>query len=100
MATHHLGPFRLIVAPFVRDARRFIRESGYHPWECRIATDLMGLRGYSFRAQPGRPPNNGWEVWFLGSHWPLATRRDIDRYNEIYAYLRYVQGADIRHWYT
>lgn len=93
-------PFRFIVGPFVRDVHRFIKDSGFHQSECVVATKLDHLRGMCFNDRPGRPPNMGWETWWLASHWPLATRQDIRRHNELYAYYRYVCGADIRHWWT
>lgn len=98
--TSRRTPFRIIVAPFVRDANYFIDKSGFHPRECKIVTRIEQLRGYDFRDRPGRPPNNGWEVWLLTGHWPLHTRKDIDKFNQTYAYLKYVQGADVRRWYT
>lgn len=91
-------PFRLVVAPFVRDAKLFIRDSGFYPGECKIVTRPEHLRGLDFRDQPGRP-NNGWEVWFLGGRWPLHSSTSIAEANDMYTHLRYIRGADIRHWY-
>lgn len=93
-------PYRLIVAPFVRDAKLFIERSGFYPPECKIVTEERQLLGLSFRDRPGYPPNGGWEVWFLGGRWPLGTIDGINKANRIYLRLRYTLGADIRHWFT
>jgi hypothetical protein len=93
-------PYRMIVAPFVRDARYFIWKSSFHPGDCKIVTDIRHIRGYDFRAQPGKPQNHGWEIWWLDGNWPVSTHADIRRREEMHAYLKHVQGADIRHWFT
>lgn len=84
-------PFRFIIAPTVRVAQHFIRESGYYPRECKIATRREHLHGHQL--------DDGWEVWFLQGMWPCRTHRDVDHMNEMEHYARQ-RGADIRRWFT
>lgn len=81
---------RMVIAPTVSVARLFIKESGYNPYECQIATRLDNLRGCQL---------DGWEVWFLQRAWPRRTHEDVERMEEMMAYARY-SGADIRRWWT
>lgn len=81
---------RMVIAPAVQVARLFIRESGYNPSECRIATKLDHLQGVRL---------DQWEVWFLQRAWPCRTHRDVECMEEMMAYARYA-GADIRRWWT
>jgi hypothetical protein len=80
----------MIIAPTVRVAQLFIRDSGYNPQECRIVTRREQLHGYTL---------SDWETWFLQRMWPCRTREDVERMEEMMAYARF-RGADIRRWWT
>lgn len=81
---------RMIIAPTVRIAKLFIKDSGYDPRECRVATRLTELRGCRL---------DQWETWFIQRMWPCRTHEDVRRMEEMMAYARYA-GADIRRWWT
>lgn len=85
-----IRPFRLVIAPFMRQAQLFIQDSGYHPHECRIATRREDLRGYDLRT---------WETWFLQGMWPCRTHEDVQRMEAMEVDAR-VRGADLRRWGT
>ncbi|MFF8034907.1 hypothetical protein [Streptomyces sp. NPDC016626] len=85
-----IRPFRLVIAPFVRQAELFIHDSGYHPRECRIVTRREHLHGYDLRT---------WETWFLQRMWPCRTHEEVQHMEEMQAYAR-MRGADLRRWWT
>lgn len=80
----------MVIAPTVRVARPFIKESGYNPSECHVATRLEDMQGCKL---------DTWEVWFLQRAWPCRTHKDLNRMKEMMAYARF-RGADIRRWWT
>ncbi|MEU1478899.1 hypothetical protein [Streptomyces sp. NPDC005760] len=82
--------FRFIIAPTVRQAALFIRQSGFGPSEYVIATGLAGMQGYRL---------DEWEVWFLQRLWPCNTHEDVQHMEEMMAFARF-RGADIRRWWT
>lgn len=80
----------MVIAPFYRQAQLFIKDSGFYPRECKVATKLEHLHGYDLRT---------WETWWLDRMWPCNTHEDIDRMVELKTYAR-MRGADVRHWWT
>ncbi|MFF8831331.1 hypothetical protein [Streptomyces sp. NPDC015131] len=83
-------PFRMIIAPFVRQARLFIEDMGFYPPECRIAREPKDLRGYRL---------DTWEVWWLDRLWPCHTHEDVQAMVGMQQLAR-VCGADLRRWWT
>lgn len=83
-------PRRMVIAPTVRVAQLFIRDSGYNPRECRIVTRQEQLLGCQL---------DDWEVWFLQRAWPCRTHEDVARMEDMMMYARF-RGADIRRWWT
>lgn len=81
---------RAVIAPTVRVAELFIRESGYNPRECRIITTFEHMQGCKL---------DDWEVWFLQRAWSCRTHAEIERMLEMERYAKH-RGADIRHWWT
>lgn len=81
---------RMVIAPTVRVAERFIGFSGYNPRECRIVTRREHLHGYQL---------DSYETWFIQGMWPCHTHEDVERMEEMIMYARF-RGADIRRWWT
>ncbi len=84
-------PFRFIIAATTAQARMFIKERGFYPGECKIATRIEDLKGYKL--------DDGWQVWWLDRLWPCRTREDVERMLKLKAYAKF-RGADLHHWWT
>jgi hypothetical protein len=83
-------PFRMIIAPFHRQAELFIKEMGFYPPECKVAREPVHLRGYRL---------DQWEVWWLDRMWPCRTHEDVEKMLHMKMLAR-MYGADIHHWWT
>lgn len=81
---------RVIIAPTMRVAELFIRNSGFSPGECMVATNAFQLQGYRLES---------WETWFVQGMWPCRTHEDVRTMEATMAYAR-CRGADIRRWWT
>lgn len=88
------GPFRIVIAPFVRQAELFINDSirdyGWYRGDCRVITRLEQMRGYDFST---------WEVWWLDRMWPCNTREDVEHMETMKMYAK-MRGARLRRWWT
>lgn len=83
-------PYRMIIAPFQRQAELFIRDMMFYPPECKVIREARQIRGYRL---------DTWEVWWLDGMWPCRTHKDVQRIEELRALAR-AYGADLRHWWT
>lgn len=81
---------RMVIAPNVRVAQMFIRDSGYNPNGCHIVTRREHLHGFQLY---------DWETWFIQGMWPCRTHEDVRTMEDMMNYAR-SRGADIRRWWT